>query len=224
MNDSLGPYLLGPNDENQGVYTGDARDLAPAIPDESASLILCDPVYDDFTFYEFVALQSARILKPGGNCIVQFAHYYLPEILAAMLKHLTYYWLDSERLGINARLWEKRIFINWKPYLWMWKPNPNGRLGGWVRDSVWSPPSKGYHDWGDGVGTMCSFLPLTMESDPVIDFCTGGASVPAACKISNCRWLAFEIDPDTAETARQHIRQTPPPLFVLKPEQMEMTL
>ena len=27
VGDYLGPYLLGPNDENQGIYTGDAREL-----------------------------------------------------------------------------------------------------------------------------------------------------------------------------------------------------
>jgi len=40
-NDRLGPYLLGPNDdENCGIYTGDCRDLAQAIPDESVGLVL----------------------------------------------------------------------------------------------------------------------------------------------------------------------------------------
>ena len=32
----------------------------------------------------------------------------------------------------------------------------------------------------------------------------------------------FEIDPDVAETARQRVRQTQPPLFVPEPQQMEM--
>lgn len=224
MCDYLGPYLLGPNDKNQGIYTGDARELAEAVPDKSTSLILCDPVYDDFEFYRFVAETGARILKPGGNCVVQFAHYYLPQTLKAMSEHLEYFWLDSERVGVNARLWSKRIFINWKPYLWMWKPSDNGRLGGWVRDSFWSPPSKQFHEWGDGLESMLTFLPLTVDNDPVVDFCTGGASVPGACKVANCRWLAFEIDPETAERARERVRMTQPPLFVPEPEQLEMGL
>ena len=45
--DSLGPYLLGPNNTPEnGIYTGDAWELARAIPDESVDLIFTDPVYD----------------------------------------------------------------------------------------------------------------------------------------------------------------------------------
>jgi len=34
MVDTLGPYLLGPNDTAEnGIYTGDSRELAPVLPD-----------------------------------------------------------------------------------------------------------------------------------------------------------------------------------------------
>ena len=43
----LGAFECGPNESTWGIYHGRAEDLAEQIPDESVSLILCDPVYDD---------------------------------------------------------------------------------------------------------------------------------------------------------------------------------
>ena len=38
------------------------------------------------------------------------------------------------------------------------------------------------------------------------------------------RYLAFEIDPDTAEMARERVRMTQPPLFVPEPQQLELEM
>jgi len=48
-------------------------------------------------------------------------------------------------------------------------------------------------------------------------------NVKIAAKALNRKYLAFEIDPDVAETARQRVRQTQPPLFVL-PEPQQLSL
>jgi len=37
-------------------------------------------------------------------------------------------------------------------------------------------------------------------------------------------YIAFEIDPATADLARERVRNTQPPLFVPEPEQMEMVI
>jgi len=45
----LSPYLLGPNSTPEnGIYAGDAKELAKLIPDESIDLILTDPPYPDY--------------------------------------------------------------------------------------------------------------------------------------------------------------------------------
>jgi len=56
--------------------------------------------------------------------------------------------------------------------------------------------------------------------DPMI----GSGTTAVAAKILGRRWLAFEIDPDVAERARERVRNTQPPLFVLEPQQAEMDL
>jgi hypothetical protein len=58
----LGPYLLGPNDTDEnGIYCGDARELAKAIPDESVDLIFTDPIYDRIDDYRW--LREGRCLQ-----------------------------------------------------------------------------------------------------------------------------------------------------------------
>ena len=65
---------------------------------------------------------------------------------------------------------------------------------------------------------------LTDDQSIVFDPFTGGGTVPAVCKMLGRNYIAFEIDPDTAERARQRVANTQPPLFVLQPEQAEMEL
>ena len=58
----------------------------------------------------------------------------------------------------------------------------------------------------------------------VFDPFTGGGTVPAVCKMLGRRYLAFEIDPEVAQRARDRVRDTQPPLFVPEPEQMGLAL
>lgn len=218
--DKLGPYSLGPNDTPEnGIYTGDARELSLAIPDNSVDLIFTDPVYQNIEDYRWLAEMAASILKDGGNCIVQIAHEYMPLVFQAMMPMLDWVWPLAERLdSANARIWSKHIFVAYKPWLWFSK-GPRG--GKWVRDLGQSAQSKQYHRWGDGVGFMFPYInALTSDDDVVVDPFTGGGTVPAVCKMLGRHYLAFEIDAATAEDARERVVNTQPPLFVPEPEQL----
>ena len=65
---------------------------------------------------------------------------------------------------------------------------------------------------------------LTETENVVWDPFTGGGVVPAVCKQLGRRYLAFEIDPKTADMARERVRNTQPPLFVPEPEQPQLEL
>ncbi|MBU1621856.1 MAG: hypothetical protein KJ604_20565, partial [Gammaproteobacteria bacterium] len=87
--DSLGPYLLGPNDTPEnGIYTGDARELAEAIPDESVDLIFTDPVYDRIDDYRWLAEAVARVLKQDRACLVWCAQPLSAQCYNVMSPHL----------------------------------------------------------------------------------------------------------------------------------------
>jgi len=59
---------LGPYDLNT-IVTGDARQLAEAIPDESVDLVFTDPVYDRIDDYRWLAETAARVLKVDGHLL-----------------------------------------------------------------------------------------------------------------------------------------------------------
>ena len=230
--DYLGPYLLGPNDENQGIYTGDARELARAIPDESVDLIFTDPPYpkEYLYLYGWLAEEAARILLEGRRCMALAGHIHLPEIISSMSKYLIWAWIISQIQGhLTSAIFHERVWASWKPCLVFRKGNINGR-GNFAMDCFRDTAtaleySKVFHEWGQGAPFFAYYIDRwTLPTDIVFDPMVGGGTVPAVCKMLGRKWLAFEIDPDTAERARERVRNTQPPLFVMEPEQMEMGL
>ena len=226
MTDYLGPYLLGPNDENQGIYTGDARELARAIPDESVDLIFTDPVYQNIDDYRWLAETAARVLKPDSACLAWTSIPMLPEVIQVMSISLSYAWLlDWLRHSLNIYYGRTGLTIK-VPCLWMEKGNSKTRkrfadLYSTGNTSI----SDGGHKWSKPVPIITKWIDGFVEKGSIIiDPFTGGGTVPVVCKMLGRRWLAFEIDPDTAERARERVRNTQPPLFVMEPEQMEMGL
>jgi adenine-specific DNA-methyltransferase len=65
---------------------------------------------------------------------------------------------------------------------------------------------------------LCSSKP----GDTVVDMFCGSGVVPLACKRLGRRYLAFEIDADMVKNARNRVRDTNPPLFVVEPEQLKL--
>ena len=74
------------------------------------------------------------------------------------------------------------------------------------------------------VGLMTMLIDKHNDAETVVDFHAGSAPVAVSATILGRKYLAFEIDPDTAEMARQRVRETQPPLFVPEPEQMALNL
>ena len=217
-------FEFGPNDtEENGIYTGDARELSRNIPDDSVDLIFTDPIYKQINDYRWIAETGARILKPGGNLIVQTGHYYLPDVIKTMDNQLDYVWIIAEKFfGPTGSLYQKRIIACWKPYLWYSKGK---RSGGWVMDWILGGGrDKRHHNWGDNSVMFVNLIErLTDEESVVFDPFTGGGSVPAACRVLERNYLAFEIDPDTAQTARERIKDIQPRLPIdILPEQREL--
>ena len=219
----LGPYLLGPNDENQGIYTGDARELAKAIPDESVDLIFTDPVYQNIEDYRWLAETAARVLKPDSACLVWFDIPNFPLCFDALRTHLAFaeflHWqrhghLAPGRTGITVIspcLWMEKGHSKTYKKMANWKSTTNA--GPNARTHAWGKPDTLIAKWTDA---------FTQLGSTVLDFFSGSGVVPAVCKSLGRRWLAFEIDPDTAERARERVRNTQPPLFVMEPEQQVM--
>ena len=223
--DRLGPYFLGPNDTPEnGIYTGDARELALTIPDESVDLIFTDPVYQNIDDYRWLAETAARVLKPDSACLVWCGIGYLPETLRALITGgLTYRWTcPSVILGRNGR-GEYGLYNKWACLLWMEK----GRCKptGWAFDAhvtTVNNRSGNNHKWQKHPDAIYNYLKILPGT--IVDFFCGGGSTLEVCKMLGRHYLAFEIDPATAQDARNRVRQTQPPLPGLVVEQAAMEL
>ena len=229
MSNSLGPYLLGPNDENQGIYTGDARELEELIPSDSVDLIFTDPVYDELDDYRWLAMSAKRILKEDRACLVWCSKVKLPEIHYLMVREgLTYqstlfYTVQAKQAtpifpyGLIPWTTPCLIFAKGRYQCQPFMPDTfcAGRA------------SQNSFKWQKNTEVMLYWLrSFTTEESVVFDPFTGSGSVPAACKIMGRCWLAFEIETDRATQARRRVRETNPPLpfRIPQPEQMILEL
>lgn len=226
MSDHLGPYRLGFNEDPEcGIYTGDCRELAKAIPDESVDLIFTDPVYDRIDDYRWLAAAAVRVLKPRGVLLAFIGINYAEDVLLAMRGDLRYRGMLAWNLKgpANKRygktidngawcLWYGGWPQNYTPLVWdsLTTADTNRLSFRWQK----SPVLVGRH--------IADFAP---ERGIVADFFAGSGTMPACCKQMRRRYLAFEIDTRTAQSARRRLHQTQPPLFVVDaPEQVRMTI
>jgi len=212
-----------PEEYKNQIVTGDARELAKRIPDESVDLILCDPIYWNIEDYTFVASEAVRILRQGGNLIMETCSEYRFAIEQTIAEiHLQPNPLLCEAMVLGQSMWKYKVRNFWRPHLWYSKGK---RIGGWT-DNFFSKGlgNKRWHKWG---GENPAFYfeiisKLVSRGGMIIDPYTGSGTVPAVCKMLGRNYIAFEIDPETAELARERVRNTQPPLFVMEPEQLEL--
>lgn len=216
----LGPYELNT------IVTGDARELAKAIPDESVDLIFTDPVYDRIDDYRWLAETAARVLRPGGDLLAYIAMYHADNIIITMSKFLKFRWLLSQKkMSSGTLIWAYDLFAHTLPILWYTKDKPrkgpqridffHGSPNGQATNHGWSKNTKENIRW---------LMRFGLQDDIIFDPFCGGGAILSACKMLGRNYLAFEIDPDTADKARQRVEMTQPPLFVMQPEQLELEL
>jgi len=205
---------LGEYELNQ-IYTGDARELAKGIPDESVDLIFTDPVYENIEDYRWLAESAARILKPDSACLVFTSTEPNKEIMAAfaMRDYLHLRW----RFILYTPGSLLRCTSGWchyTPLYWLEKGkskrfHPCGDVDTFpVYRFV-----KNNHRWNKPPAYIMKKLQEFIKSSGIVidPFC-GGGTIPSICKELNISYLAFEINSETAEKARQRVAETQNPL------------
>jgi hypothetical protein len=208
------------------ITTGDARELAKLIPDESVTLCFTDPVYERIEDYEWLAKECERVLVPGGSLIAQCGNMRRFEAECAMRRSaLTYTDLLAEVYPYAlCPIFPLRIQIGWKPYLWFTKGSRLERDGDWVMNRV---HSKGKHaaaaaksilEWGDSEDFSGGVLEKLCRPGEIIwDPFTGSGTVPVVAKRMGLPFIAFEIDAARAEEARNRVTDTPRNEVVTQP-------
>ncbi len=223
----LGPYELGPNDTPEnGIYCGDARELAKTIPDESVDLIFTDPPYprEYLSLWRWLGQEAARVLKPGGLCLAMSGQSYLPTVYSMMSESLEYHWTFLlQTPGQKCTIWPRRVSPGWKPVLSYSKGKYNGPW--WGIDIMTSKMNdKRFHHWGQSESGVLAFLSRLPDGALWEPFCGGGSTAAVWGPILNRRYLAFEINTNTCTMARERVRNTQPSLFIPEPEQLQMDI
>ncbi len=223
MSARLGPYLLGYNDSPEcGIYTGDSRELAKAIPDESVDLIFTDPVYQNIDDYRWLAETAARVLKPDSAALVFCGIGWIGESIAALQAGgLSYRWQLILSMPYRNGGHIPGGFSQYISCLWFEKGRAMPLYQ--VPDMRLWRPADGPFEWAKNPDFVAYYMAAFSQSGAIVfDPFTGGGTVPAVCKMLSRQYLAFEIDPATADKARARVRQTQPPLFVPEAEQAVM--
>lgn len=209
--------MFGLADElDQGVFCGDAFELAAMIEPETVDLILTDPVYGRVDDYELLAEIAASILKPDSALLAFASKQHTHTIRERMGKYLDFVWqLDYIIKAKTTRLWAYNVFMWNTPVVWFAKGKgyplktiPDTYIGN-------NGAVHGGHKWNKNLGVLRYWInAFTRPGDIVLDpFCGGGSTLVAA-KESGRRWLGFEIDPETAVAARERVAMAQVPAII----------
>lgn len=212
------------------ITTGDARELSRALPDESVDLIFTDPVYDRMEDYEWLGIMAARVLKDGGSCLAFCGIGWLPDTLTALLVGgLHFRWLLTATYAARHQ-YHGRLQVCMTTCLWAEKGR--AKMYGSVADSTMLPPVRidrylqtNGASWDKHPKIVNRYVQgFSPLGGTVYDPFCGTGTIPAHAKTSGRHWLGSEIDPDTAERARERVLLTQPPLPGLLEQQTELEL
>jgi site-specific DNA-methyltransferase (adenine-specific) len=188
-----------------GVVTGDFRQVGHRVTDGSVQLILSDPPYAPSAvgLFEDLAAFANRVLMPGGLCIAYAGLAYLDQVLAGMARHLFYVWTFAVLHSGGASYFRKFAIDGlWKPAVWFGKP-PIRPWWDRISDSLSGGREKNFHKWQQAESEAAFFVehlsrPGGLVCDPL---CGSGTTLVAARRLGR-PYVAFEIDPATANVAR----------------------
>jgi len=200
------PPNLPPPDARCRLLMDGVADLAERLDAASIDHIITDPPYprDFLPVYADLARTAARVLKPGGSCLVMVGQSYLPDILAAMTPHLRYHWTVAYLTpgGQATQLWDRRVNTFWKPVLWF----VNGdHAGEWVGDVTRSAPNdndKRFHHWGQSETGMADLVRrFTAAGDTILDPFLGGGTTGVVALDLGRQFVGADIDPAAVDIA-----------------------
>lgn len=216
---TLGPYELN------SIITGDARQLTKAIPDESVDLIFTDPVYDRIDDYRWLAETAARVLKPNAALLCWSNgkwHRTNSKWLESFGLIYRYDFVDvnlDRSAPMNGKIISKANRVLW------FDVDGLSRMLDYIPDGyatysdVTTIPRLDYGWHKSPMYCIKMIRAFSRQSDIVLDVFCGSGTIVCAAKQETRYAIGFENNVDIAERARERVRNTQPPLFVMQPEQ-----
>ena len=199
------------------------------IPNDSVDLIFTDPPYKRkyLPLYEWLAEESARVLKPDGFLLAYVGVYWKDEVMALIRPHMSYYAdLIMVNRGYSPMLWQRRLISRHRSCLAyschgrVPKPRTNV-LTVWVGTGA----DKRYHTWGQDESSARYYIDcFSAMGDVVLDPFCGGGTTPAMCKVLGRNFLSFDNDPQAVQVARCRLKDAQPFFPGWNGEQLEFHL
>jgi len=214
----LGPYAL------DSIVTGDARELATALPDGCATLAFADPPYwVGFKYSNGVTDADMEYIDPAWLA-TELQRVGKVAMITPSIGHMYSYpaprwvvaWHKPAAMGRNIAGGAN----NWEPILVYGKSPINVDV---IQATITPDASSKFHACPKPLKLMAQIIEhYTNPGDVVIDFVCGSATTLVAAKMAGRHYLGFEIDAKIAELSRQRLHNTQPPLFVPEPEQAQL--
>jgi hypothetical protein len=213
IEDAMAEFEASLKGSESSTFVVHACDFREAdIEAESVDVIITDPPYPQefLPLYEDLAAFAARVLKPGGSCVVMVGQSYLPEIMAMMCRHLNYHWTCGYMTpgGQAVQLWDRKVNTFWKPLLWFTKGEYAGDWIGDVCKSETNDNDKKHHNWGQSESGMVDIVERFSErSSIVLDPFLGGGTTGVVCVAMQRTFIGIELDATVAAKAKQRISE-----------------
>ena len=191
------------------LFVDDIRNGLLEIKDNSVDFIITDPPYprEYLSLYGDLSRVASRVLKDGGSLIVMTGQSYLPEVIAHLSEHMSYYWcMTYLTQGQSPHLFQKRVNTFWKPVLWYVKNNYSGDF---TSDVFRSPENdKNFHKWGQSFGGMADIIEkLTNPNDLILDPFLGGGTTGAVAVSMGRKFIGSDIEPENINISRERIME-----------------
>ena len=194
------------------VFVGDMAKLSKQLVDSSIDMVFTDPPYAEefLPLFRMLSEVAARVLRPGGICLVYSGQIFLPRVMSALSEHLEYFWTCAIwHSGGIQRIFKANVNTAWKPLLWYVKPPAEVYWDSFI-DTTSGGREKDLHDWQQSEAEAAYFIkhlcpPNGIMFDP---FCGSGSSLVAAKKLGR-RYIGYEIDTEKARAAQKRLDDTP---------------
>jgi site-specific DNA-methyltransferase (adenine-specific) len=192
------------------LILGDLLEAGADIADESVDVIVTDPPYPEEFLETFSKLSelAARVLKPGGHCLVMSGQSHLPEVYARLCENLKYQWtLNYYTPGQSTQVFGRKVKSNWKPVIWLIKGKNDWEH---IQDTVRSDENdKRFHKWGQSVSGIAKLIELfSVQNQTVFDPFVGGGTTAIAALVTGRKFIGIDIDPLCIAMSSKRIAET----------------
>lgn len=190
---------------------GPVIDLS-SIPDNSIDCIITDPPYpaEFLPAFSDLSKTAARVLKPGGSCIVMSGQMYIPEVVQRLGEHLKYHWLLSYLTpgGQAVQVFPRKVNTFWKPLLWFTKGDYSREWIGDVCKSQTNDNDKRFHHWGQSLSGMADVVKrFSNAGDTILDPFLGGGTTGVVALSMDRFFVGADVDAAAVSTAEKRIKE-----------------